>query len=118
MPALRPQPMEEGHARGKMARLRRGEYRFSLPADISCAENTETDKATMEFEAVTEGTIGKILIRTALTGCRSVNAPIARAAGKRAKAQNDIRAQRPCPQGKGHQAPKKDAPDQDATPGK
>ena len=69
MPALSP-TMEEG----KLAKwlVKEGDVikSGSILAEI------ETDKATMEFEAVDEGTIGKILVAEGSEGVK-VNAPIA-----------------------------------------
>ena len=69
MPALSP-TMEEG----KLAKwlVKEGDVVKSgtLLAEI------ETDKATMEFEAVDEGRIGKILVAEGTEGVK-VNAPIA-----------------------------------------
>ena len=70
MPALSP-TMEEGHA-GQMAQERR-RHRFASGDIIA---EIETDKATMEFEAVDEGILGKILIAEGTEGVK-VNTPIA-----------------------------------------
>ena len=69
MPALSP-TMEEG----KLAKLA-GEGRRHRQVRHILAE-IETDKATMEFEAVDEGKIGKILVPEGSEGVK-VNAPIA-----------------------------------------
>jgi len=69
MPALSP-TMEEG----KLAKWHVKEGDTVKPGDILA--EIETDKATMEFEAVDEGRIGKILIPEGAEGVK-VNAPIA-----------------------------------------
>src|ERR1017187_1903006 len=69
MPALSP-TMEEG----KLARwlVKEGD---TIKSGTILAE-IETDKATMEFEAVDEGRLGKILVPEGSEGVK-VNAPIA-----------------------------------------
>ena len=69
MPALSP-TMEEG----TLAKWLVSEGDSVSSGDILC--EIETDKATMEFEAVDEGTIGKILIGDGSEGVK-VNTPIA-----------------------------------------
>ncbi|QFT59666.1 Dihydrolipoyllysine-residue acetyltransferase component of pyruvate dehydrogenase complex [Sulfitobacter sp. THAF37] len=69
MPALSP-TMEEG----TLAKWLVKEGDTVASGDIMC--EIETDKATMEFEAVDEGTIGKILIADGTEGVK-VNTPIA-----------------------------------------
>ena len=69
MPALSP-PMEEGTLAKWL--VKEGD---SVSAGDILAE-IETDKATMEFEAVDEGTIGKILVSEGSEGIK-VNSPIA-----------------------------------------
>src|ERR1700754_4837417 len=69
MPALSP-TMEEG----KLARWLVKEGDTVKPGTILA--EIETDKATMEFEAVDEGKIGKILVAEGSEGVK-VNAPIA-----------------------------------------
>jgi pyruvate dehydrogenase E2 component (dihydrolipoamide acetyltransferase) len=69
MPALSP-TMEEGTLAKWL--VREGDTVAS--GDVLC--EIETDKATMEFEAVDEGTIGKILVAEGTEGVK-VNAPIA-----------------------------------------
>jgi len=69
MPALSP-TMEEG----TLAKWLVKEGDNVASGDVLC--EIETDKATMEFEAVDEGTIGKILISEGTEGVK-VNAPIA-----------------------------------------
>ena len=69
MPALSP-TMEEG----TLAKWLVKEGDTVSSGDILC--EIETDKATMEFEAVDEGTIGKIMISDGTEGVK-VNTPIA-----------------------------------------
>ena len=69
MPALSP-TMEEG----TLAKWLVKEGDTVSSGDVMC--EIETDKATMEFEAVDEGTIGKILIADGTEGVK-VNTPIA-----------------------------------------
>ncbi len=69
MPALSP-TMEEG----TLAKWLVKEGDFVSAGDILA--EIETDKATMEFEAVDEGTIGKILVSEGSEGIK-VNSPIA-----------------------------------------
>ncbi|MGH6870961.1 MAG: pyruvate dehydrogenase complex E1 component subunit beta [Rhizomicrobium sp.] len=73
MPALSP-TMEEG----KLAKWLVKEGDTVKSGDILA--EIETDKATMEFEAVDEGVIGKILVPEGTEGVK-VNAPIAEMAG-------------------------------------
>ena len=86
MPALSP-TMEEG----KLAKwlVKEGDV---VKSGTILAE-IETDKATMDFEAVDEGTIGKILVAEGSEGVK-VNAPIAvlLAEGEKAGAAVDILA--------------------------
>ena len=69
MPALSP-TMEEG----TLAKWLVKEGDTVQAGDILC--EIETDKATMEFEAVDEGVLGKVLIADGTEGV-PVNAPIA-----------------------------------------
>src|ERR1700693_6302829 len=69
MPALSP-TMEEG----KLAKWHVKEGGTVRPGDILA--EIETDKATMEFEAVDEGKIGQILVAEGTEGVK-VNSPIA-----------------------------------------
>ena len=69
MPALSP-TMEEGTLAKWLVKEGDGVSSGDLLAEI------ETDKATMEFEAVDEGTIGKLLIAEGTEGVK-VNTPIA-----------------------------------------
>src|SRR5262245_18277821 len=74
MPALSP-TMEEG----KLAKWHVKEGDTVKSGDILA--EIETDKATMEFEAVDEGRIGKILVPEGAEGVK-VNAPIATLLGE------------------------------------
>src|SRR5471032_1756840 len=69
MPALSP-TMEEGKLSKWLVKEGDTVKSGTLLAEI------ETDKATMEFEAVDEGTIGRILVAEGTEGVK-VNAPIA-----------------------------------------
>jgi pyruvate dehydrogenase E1 component beta subunit len=74
MPALSP-TMEEG----KLAKWLVKEGDTVKPGDILA--EIETDKATMEFEAVDEGRIGKLLVPEGTEGVK-VNSPIAELIGE------------------------------------
>src|SRR5580692_9939754 len=78
MPALSP-TMEEG----KLSRWLVKEGDTVKSGDILA--EIETDKATMEFEAVDEGRIGKLLVAEGTEGVK-VNAPIAVLLGEGEKA--------------------------------
>ncbi|HEY0105690.1 MAG TPA: biotin/lipoyl-containing protein, partial [Rhizomicrobium sp.] len=84
MPALSP-TMEEG----KLAKWLVKEGQAVKSGDILA--EIETDKATMEFEAVDEGRIGKLLVPEGTEGVK-VNAPIATLLedGENADAKVDI----------------------------
>jgi pyruvate dehydrogenase E2 component (dihydrolipoamide acetyltransferase) len=69
MPALSPTMTE-----GKLARWLKKEGDTIKSGQVLC--EIETDKATMEVEAVDEGTLGKILVAAGTEGVK-VNAPIA-----------------------------------------
>src|SRR3982751_974961 len=69
MPALSPTMTE-----GKLAKWVKGEGDTVKAGDVIA--EIETDKATMEVEAVDEGKIGKILVPEGTEGVK-VNAPIA-----------------------------------------
>jgi pyruvate dehydrogenase E1 component beta subunit len=69
MPALSP-TMEEGN----LSKWLKNEGDKVAPGDVIA--EIETDKATMEVEAVDEGTLGKILIQAGTEGVK-VNTPIA-----------------------------------------
>ena len=107
MPALSP-TMEEG----TLAKWLVSEGDSVSSGDILC--EIETDKATMEFEAVDEGTIGKILIGDGSEGVK-VNTPIAVLLEEGEEA-SDIDTSAPAPDAK--DSAKEDAPDQDAAPEK
>jgi pyruvate dehydrogenase E1 component beta subunit len=92
MPALSP-TMEEG----KLAKwfVKEGDEVHS--GDVMA--EIETDKATMEFEAVDEGRIGKLLVPEGAEGVK-VNQPIATLlqeghSGERSKAASPVKAQEP-----------------------
>ena len=104
MPALSP-TMEEG----TLAKWLVSEGDSVSSGDILC--EIETDKATMEFEAVDEGTIGKILIGDGSEGVK-VNTPIAVLLEEGEEASDIDSA--PAPAAK--DSAKDDAPDQDAAP--
>ena len=119
MPALSP-TMEEG----KLAKwlVKEGDV---IKSGTILAE-IETDKATMEFEAVDEGTIGKILVAEGSEGVK-VNAPIAvlLAEGEKAgaavdipAAMKDIKAAVEAEEKSSAPAPKADAPKAAAAPAK
>ena len=82
MPALSP-TMEEG----KLAKWLVKEGDTVKSGDILA--EIETDKATMEFEAVDEGRIGKLLVPEGAEGVK-VNAPIATLLDEGEPAQPDI----------------------------
>src|SRR5271165_860776 len=69
MPALSPTMTE-----GKLGKWLKAEGDKIKSGDIIA--EIETDKATMEFEAVDEGTLGKILVQAGAEGV-AVNTPIA-----------------------------------------
>lgn len=69
MPALSPTMTE-----GKIAKWMKSEGDTVESGDVLC--EIETDKATMEVEAVDEGTLGKILVPDGTEGV-AVNTPIA-----------------------------------------
>ncbi|MEE8202495.1 MAG: biotin/lipoyl-containing protein, partial [Alphaproteobacteria bacterium] len=69
MPALSPTMTE-----GNLAKWHKREGDEVAPGDILV--EIETDKATMEVEAVEEGTLGKILVPEGAEGV-AVNTPIA-----------------------------------------
>ena len=74
MPALSP-TMEEGKLSKWLVKEGDEVHSGDILAEI------ETDKATMEFEAVDEGRIGKILVPAGTEGVK-VNAPIAELIGE------------------------------------
>src|ERR1700690_2932696 len=101
MPALSP-TMEEG----KLSRwlVKEGD---TVKSGTILAE-IETDKATMEFEAVDEGKIGKILVPEGSEGVK-VNAPIAVLLDEGEK-MGDAPAAAPAPGAGGAQQTKQDIP--------
>ena len=106
MPALSP-TMEEG----TLAKWLVKEGDKVASGDILA--EIETDKATMEFEAVDEGTIAKILVAEGTDGVK-VGAPIAILA-----AEGEDASKIPSPrggEGKGEGAPKPDEPTSGGTP--
>src|SRR5919202_5919279 len=74
MPALSP-TMEEGN----LARWLKNEGDKVASGDVIA--EIETDKATMEVEAVDEGTLGRILVQAGTEGVK-VNEPIAMLLGE------------------------------------
>jgi len=106
MPALSP-TMEEGTLAKWM--VKPGDQ--VGPGDVLC--EIETDKATMEVEAVDEGTIGKLIVDEGAEGVK-VNAPIAvlLEEGEDESALDGFDA------GAGGPAPKDDAPEADDRPAK
>src|SRR5476651_874880 len=82
MPALSP-TMEEG----KLTKWLVKEGDVVKSGDILA--EIETDKATMEFEAVDEGRIGKLLVPEGTEGVK-VNAPIATLLGEGEKADAKV----------------------------
>jgi pyruvate dehydrogenase E1 component beta subunit len=95
MPALSP-TMEEGN----LAKWLKNEGDKIVAGDVIA--EIETDKATMEVEAVDEGTLGKILIAAGTEGVK-VNTPIAvllgdgESAGDIGKATPSAKAEEPAP---------------------
>ena len=69
MPALSPTMTE-----GTIAKWLKSEGSIIASGDVLC--EIETDKATMEVEAIDDGTLGKILIPEGTEGV-TVNTPIA-----------------------------------------
>ena len=100
MPALSP-TMEEGTLAKWLVKEGDAVSSGDLLAEI------ETDKATMEFEAVDEGTVGKILVAEGTEGVK-VNSPIAvlLAEGESADQIGDA-----APDGSSHVAPAEPTPD-------
>src|SRR6056297_3662891 len=88
MPALSP-TMEEGTLAKWLVKEGDTVTSGDLLAEI------ETDKATMEFEAVDEGVIGKILVAEGTEGVK-VNSPIAVLLGD-GESADDIEAAAPAP---------------------
>ena len=98
MPALSP-TMEEG----KLSKWLVKEGQAIKSGDILA--EIETDRATMEFEAVDEGTIGKILVAEGTEGVK-VNSPIATLLGDGEKAGDSA----PAPKDDVKAAPKAEEP--------
>ena len=103
MPALSP-TMEEG----KLAKWLKKEGDTVKAGDVIA--EIETDKATMEVEAVDEGTVARILVPEGTENVK-VNTPIARLAGEGAAA-----APAPAAAAPKVEAPKADAPKAAAPP--
>ena len=108
MPALSP-TMEEG----KLAKWLVKEGDTVKSGDILA--EIETDKATMEFEAIDEGRIGKILVPEGTEGVK-VNQPIAEMAGD-GEAEKPVAAA-PSFETRPAVAPKDDATSKEAKPNK
>jgi len=87
MPALSP-TMEEGN----LSKWLKKEGDKVAPGDVIA--EIETDKATMEVEAVDEGTLGKILIAAGTEGVK-VNTPIAVLLGEGESASDIGAAKKP-----------------------
>ncbi len=110
MPALSPTMTE-----GKLAKWHKREGEEIKAGDIIA--EIETDKATMEFEAVDEGRLGKILVAEGSEGV-AVNTPIAvlleegesaadvKATPKKAEEKPDSKAEAPKAEEKKAEAPK------------
>ncbi|MFI0395535.1 pyruvate dehydrogenase complex E1 component subunit beta [Paracoccus jiaweipingae] len=105
MPALSP-TMEEG----TLAKWLVAEGDEVKSGDILA--EIETDKATMEFEAVDEGTIGKLLVAEGTAGVK-VNSPIA-VLVEDGESADDIKVSEPAPQ-KGEGENSKDETGEDAS---
>ena len=104
MPALSP-TMEEG----TLAKWLVKEGDTVASGDILA--EIETDKATMEFEAVDEGTIAKILVAEGSDGVK-VGTPIAILAGE----GEEVSAAAPAPKAEAAPPPKKEEPKVEAAP--
>src|SRR5438270_3982081 len=106
MPALSP-TMEEGKLAKWLVKEGDEVHSGDVLAEI------ETDKATMEFEAVDEGRIGKILVPEGTEGVK-VNQPIAELVGQDESAEKPQSNLGPRPSAPASPLPKKDgrAPDQ------
>src|SRR5690606_38048997 len=103
MPALSP-TMEEGN----LTKWLKKEGDSVAPGDVIA--EIETDKATMEVEAVDEGTIGKILVEEGAQGVR-VNTPIALLLGE-GESVDDLKAEASTPPPAKAQAPAEEHADQ------
>jgi len=104
MPALSP-TMEEG----TLAKWLVKEGDTVASGDILA--EIETDKATMEFEAVDEGTIAKILVAEGSDGVK-VGTPIAILAGE----GEEVSAAAPAPKAEAAPPPKKEEPEVEPAP--
>ncbi|MFZ1102776.1 MAG: pyruvate dehydrogenase complex E1 component subunit beta [Hyphomicrobiaceae bacterium] len=93
MPALSP-TMEEG----KLAKWLVAEGQAVKPGDVIA--EIETDKATMEVEAVDEGKVSKLLVAEGTEGVK-VNTPIALLDGEAAPTAKQARPDSPPPRGEG-----------------
>ena len=91
MPALSP-TMEEGTLAKWLVKAGDKIRAGDVIAEI------ETDKATMEVEAVDEGTVGEILVPEGAEGVK-VNAPIARLLGDGETASVEAKPPAPTPAG-------------------
>jgi len=108
MPALSP-TMEEGTLAKWLVKEGDTVKSGDLLAEI------ETDKATMEFEAVDEGVISKILVAEGSDGVK-VGTPIALMAGEGESIESPAPAPAPAPAPKPAAAPKKEEPAPAAPP--
>lgn len=110
MPALSPTMTE-----GKIAKWVKAEGDKVESGDVLC--EIETDKATMEVEAVDEGTLGKILVAEGTEGV-AVNTPIAVLLGEDEDAGDivDAPAAKPASQATPSEAPTAAAPKTEAAP--
>ncbi|WP_182084524.1 pyruvate dehydrogenase complex E1 component subunit beta [Aureimonas sp. ME7] len=102
MPALSP-TMEEG----TLSKWVKQEGDTVSPGDVIA--EIETDKATMEVEAIDEGRIGKILIQAGTEGVK-VNTPIAVLIGE-GESADDVATPAKAPAPSGSQAPIEAKPD-------
>ena len=109
MPAMSP-TMEEG----KLAKWLVKEGQTIKPGDIIA--EIETDKATMEVEAVDEGKVSKLLIAEGTEGVK-VNTPIAVLLAEGEKDGAPTVAKQPSPPAAKGQAPCPSATDPARTPG-
>jgi pyruvate dehydrogenase E2 component (dihydrolipoamide acetyltransferase) len=107
MPALSP-TMEEGTLAKWLVKEGDEVSSGDLLAEI------ETDKATMEFEAVDEGTIGKILIEAGTEGVK-VNTPIA-VLLEEGEDASDIDSAKPAPKTRTDEKAEEKTPDDGAKP--
>ncbi|WP_296761870.1 pyruvate dehydrogenase complex dihydrolipoamide acetyltransferase [Sediminimonas sp.] len=107
MPALSP-TMEEGTLAKWLVKEGDEVASGDLLAEI------ETDKATMEFEAADEGTIGKILIEAGTEGVK-VNTPIA-VLLEEGEDASDIDSAKPAPKTRTDEKAKEKTPDDGAKP--